>query len=67
MLDKFKLLSVNQLSAEIKLTEVWKSINVDKCQLELEPYKSNLNPSKVLDEIIDNHGEIVSGGHTHTL
>ena len=46
MLDKFKLLSVNQLSAEIKLTEVWKSINVDKCPLQLEPYKSNLNPSE---------------------
>ena len=35
MLNKFELLSVNQLSAQIKLTEVWKSINVGKCPLKL--------------------------------
>ena len=28
MLEKFGLLAVNQLSAEIKFIEVWKSINV---------------------------------------
>ena len=39
MLDKFNLLSVNQLSAQIKLTEVWKSENVEGYALSFEPYK----------------------------
>ena len=43
MLNKFKLLSVNQLAAEIKLIEVWKSINDDKCPLELDPYNQSLS------------------------
>ena len=38
MLDKFELLSVNQLAAEIKLLEVWKSVNVEGCPIKLEPY-----------------------------
>ena len=34
---------VNQLSAEIKLIEGWKSIHVEGCPIEIEPYKhSNL-------------------------
>ena len=32
MLEKFNLLSVNQLSAQIKLKEVWKSMNCDDYQ-----------------------------------
>ena len=32
---KFKLLSVNQLAGEIKLTESWKSINIEKYPIEL--------------------------------
>ena len=43
MLNKFKLLSVNQLAAEIKLIEVWKSIHDDKCPLELDPYNQSLS------------------------
>ena len=38
MLDKFELLSVNQLSAEIKLIETWKSLNVEESPIRLEPY-----------------------------
>ena len=38
MLEKFELLSVNQLAAEIKLIEVWKSINVEGCPTKLEPF-----------------------------
>ena len=38
MLDKFKLLSVNQLAAQIKLTEVWKSVNVPGYPIVIEPY-----------------------------
>ena len=30
MLNKFKLLSVNQLAAQIKLNETWKSVNIEK-------------------------------------
>ena len=41
MLEKFQLLSVNQLAAEIKLTETWKSINVEGCPIKLDPYNPN--------------------------
>ena len=43
MLIKFGLLSVNQLAAEIKLIEVWKSINVDGCRTKMEPYSTLAN------------------------
>ena len=36
MLEKNGLLSVNQLAAQIKLTEVWKSINTNDYPIELE-------------------------------
>ena len=38
MLVKFGLLSVNQLAAQIKLTEVWKSKNVENYAISLDPY-----------------------------
>ena len=38
MLEKFGLLSVNQLAAQIKLIEVWKSMNVPGHPLSLNPY-----------------------------
>ena len=38
MLDKFGLLSVNQLASQIKLIEVWKSENVPGNPLSLEAY-----------------------------
>ena len=38
MLTKFGLLSVNQLAAQIKLVEVWKSINVPGYPLSLDAY-----------------------------
>ena len=40
MLIKFNLLSVNQLAASIKLSEVWKVINVKNYAISLDPYKS---------------------------
>ena len=40
LLNKFKLLSVNQLAGQIKLTEVWKSLNVEGYPIVLEPYKT---------------------------
>jgi hypothetical protein len=45
LLEKFQLLSVNQLAAEIKLTETWKSINVDGCPINLDPYNHNQDKS----------------------
>ena len=45
MLEKFDLLSVNQLAAQIKLQEVWKSINVEGYALTLDPYNSHLPSS----------------------
>ena len=41
MLEKFQILSVNQLAAEIKLIETWKSINVEGCPIKLDPYSLN--------------------------
>ena len=38
LLKKFGLLSVNHLAAQIKLIEVWKSINVEGYPLTLDPY-----------------------------
>ena len=38
MLKKFDLLSVNQLTAQIKLLEVWKATHVKDYPIELEPY-----------------------------
>ena len=38
MLDKFGLLSVNQLAAKIKLVEVWKSTKNEDHPFKLEPY-----------------------------
>ena len=39
MLEKFGLLSVNQLAAKIKLIEVWKTLNRPDYPINLEPYK----------------------------
>ena len=38
MLEKFGLLSVNQLAAQIKLLEVWKATHMKDYPIELEPY-----------------------------
>ena len=48
LLEKFGLLSVNQLAAKIKLVEVWKSIHKEGNPIRLEPYNPNLM-SKNLD------------------
>ena len=45
MLDKFDLLSVNQLAAQIKLLEVWKSTHVEGHAVVLDPYNCNLSGS----------------------
>ena len=41
LLKKYKLPSVNQLAAEIKLVECWKIINIDHYPLKLEPNNPN--------------------------
>ena len=41
MLEKYDLLSVNQLAAQIKLIEVWKSTHVDGYPIQLEPYNQD--------------------------
>ena len=45
MLEKFQLLSVNQLAPEIKLTETWKSVNVEGCPIKLDPFNPNQDKS----------------------
>ena len=42
MLEKFNLLSVNQLAAQIKLKEVWKSLNCENYPIKLEIYNNAL-------------------------
>ena len=39
---------VNQLAAQIKLTEVWKSINVEGYPIVLDPYSRTSNSTLVL-------------------
>ena len=46
ILDKFNLLSVNQLAAQIKLIEVWKSLYVEGYPIRLEPYNGQSNRSE---------------------
>ena len=41
MLEKFKMFSVNQLNAGIKLLELWKAINVDNYPLMLKQQENN--------------------------
>ena len=43
MLEKYDLMSVNQLAATIKLTEVWKIKNQEQYPLKLEPYNPHAN------------------------
>ena len=59
MLDKFGLLSVNQLVASIKLVEVWKSFYQKGYSIKLGPYNHNLpnqthdlrpQPNRVLND-----------------
>ena len=59
MLEKFRFLSVNQLSAKIKLVEVWKTINKPDYPLSLEKYNRTGNvqshdlriqPNRVFDD-----------------
>ena len=45
LLKKFGLLSVNQLAAQIKLIEVWKSMHVEGYPLVLDPYT---NPDRMV-------------------
>ena len=44
MLKKFGLLSVNQLSAKIKIMEVWKSMNCEDYPITMDPYRPNSTP-----------------------
>jgi hypothetical protein len=46
MLEKFNLLSVNQMAAKIKLLEVWKMVNREGSPLKLEPYNTSNNENK---------------------
>ena len=41
LLDKFELLSVNKLAAQIKLTEAWKSVHLEGYAIVLEPYNKD--------------------------
>ena len=59
MLSKFNLLSVNQLAAQIKITEVWKSINIDNYPVKLDGYNKHekttdielrAQPNRVFDD-----------------
>ena len=46
LLENTGLLSVNQLAASIKITEVWKSLNVESYPIKLEPNISRITGSE---------------------
>ena len=49
LLTKYNLPSVNQLSAEIKLTEAWKSTHVDSYPIQMEVFNPNrVNTSRIV-------------------
>ena len=59
MLEKFDLLSVNQLAAKIKLIGVWKIFNKPDHPLNLDPYERNkkvlshdlrIQPNRIFDD-----------------
>ena len=41
LLEKYKLLSVNQLAANIRLIEAWKSVHIKNYPVQLEPNKKS--------------------------
>ena len=43
LLEKFKILSVNQLNAQIKLQEVWKALNVENYPLKIAQQSINVS------------------------
>ena len=43
MLKKFKILSVNQLNAQIKLLEIWKALNVEGYPLKIPQQSADIN------------------------
>ena len=45
MLEKYNLLSVNQLAAQIKLQEVWKAVHVDNYGVIMDPYRIHKDTS----------------------
>ena len=60
MLEKFNMLSVNQLAAQVKLVEVWKALNDPKCPIKMprkmvteEGRARNLRPGTRRDLVED--------------
>ena len=47
MLDRVELPSVNQLAATVKLTEAWKTVNVDNYPISLLPMKVKMSEHMV--------------------
>ena len=43
LLNKYNLPSINQLAAEIKITEAWKSLNIKNYPFQLEPNNPGRN------------------------
>ena len=41
MLEKFNMLSANQLNTSVKLLEVWKALKLDKYPLEIKRQENN--------------------------
>ena len=61
LLKKFNLLSVNQLSAQIKLVEVWKTINVENHPLTLDPY--NLHVQNNTRDLRPQHNRVFNDSY----
>ena len=72
MLKKFNLLSVNQLAAQIKLQEVWKSVHIKKYGITLDPYNAhmpstNLSLRPKVNRTFNDSSRLVLAEHSFTI
>ena len=58
MLDKFKMQSVNQTNASIKLLEIWKALNLDDYPLSIKRQEANSDNMKTRADLLNRPIEI---------
>ena len=72
MLEKFDLLSVNQLAAQIKITEVWKSVYREGYSIKLDPYNkdrplSNHDLWIIQNRVFNDSARLKIGSHSFNI
>ena len=56
MLDKFGILSINQLNAQVKLLEIWKALNLEDYPLQI---KQQSAPPTGMSTRADSKGKVI--------